>query len=149
MDSIFIIYRDIWPEFYPKVILEVIAKVLFPALVENIMMFLMKKYFPWKCQNFKFSVFFKVMCVVMKNFCLEIRIPFFFIWIWGNAVRIGLSNAIDWNFDTNIEFHLEKNNRNAITQSMDFYKKLSTRRTKNGVGSSLKLFHRVGLLGGV
>lgn len=27
---------------------------------------------------------------------------------------------MDWNFDPKIEFHLEKNNWNAITQSMDF-----------------------------
>ena len=60
MDSIFIIYRDIWPEFYPKVILEVIAKVLFPALVdlENIMMFFDEKVFSLKMAKFQiFCVF--------------------------------------------------------------------------------------------
>jgi len=59
--------------------LEVIAKVLFPALVdlENIMMFFDEKVFSLKMSKFQISVFFKVMCVVMKNFCLEIRIPFF------------------------------------------------------------------------
>jgi len=53
--------------------LEVIAKVLFPALVdlENIMMFFDEKVFSLKMSKFQISVFFKVMCVVMKNFCLD------------------------------------------------------------------------------
>lgn len=77
MDSIFIIYRDIWPEFYPKVILEVIAKVLFPALVylENIMMFFDEKVFSLKMAKFQISVFFKVCS--HEKISVSIRIPFF------------------------------------------------------------------------
>ena len=74
MDSIFIIYRDIWPEFYPKVILEVIAKVLFPALVDRPWKYhdaFDEKVFSLKMSKFQISVFFKVMCVVMKNLCLD------------------------------------------------------------------------------
>ena len=77
MDSIFIIYRDIWPEFYPKVILEVIAKVLFPALVylENIMMFFDEKVFSLKMAKFQISVFFKVCS--HEKISVSIRTPFF------------------------------------------------------------------------
>jgi len=122
MDSIFIIFRDIWPEFYPKVILEVIAKVLFPALVdlENIMMFFDEKVFSLKMSKFQIFCVFQSDVYSHEKFLFRLKFLIFFIWIWGNAVRIGLSNAVDWNFDRKIEFHLEKNNRNAITQSMDF-----------------------------
>jgi len=57
--------------------LEVIAKVLFPALVdlENIMMFFDEKVFSLKMAKFQISVFFKVCS--HEKISVSIRIPFF------------------------------------------------------------------------
>ena len=70
--------------------------------------------------KFQISVFFQSDVCSHEKFLFRLEF-LFFIWIWGNAVRIGLSNAIDWNFGSQdrIPFR-KKNNRNAITQSMGF-----------------------------